>query len=136
MTKTKDTEPKKKKVVPVLPSPATPAQRWMLSKYPPVVPKFLDVILAPVKREDRTGVLWKRDIMKNAWFPDLEDPATRGVLLDVVRTAWGMPTGMTVAYSDDEALWKMSWSGATHGGWCGTGTTEGAAMVSALEGVP
>lgn len=69
-------------------------------------------------------------------LPDLTDPATLGCLLALVREAWGMPTGITVGYSSDEALWGVSWSGATHGGWCGRGKTEAEALVVALEGAP
>jgi len=64
----------------------------------------------------------------------LTDPATLGCLLALVREVWGMPTGITVGYSSDEALWGVSWSGATHGGWCGRGKTEAEALVVALEG--
>ena len=68
-----------------------------------------------------------------ACLPDLTDPATLGCLLALVREAWGMPTGITVSYSSDEGLWGVSWSGSTHGGWCGRGTTEAEAFVAALE---
>jgi len=67
------------------------------------------------------------------WLPDLTDPATLGCLLALVREAWGMPTGITVTYSSDEGLWGVSWSGATHGGWCGRGRTEAEALINALE---
>ena len=69
-------------------------------------------------------------------LPDLTDPATLGCLLALVREAWGMPTGITVSYSSDEGLWGVSWSGSTHGGWCGRGTTEAEALVAALESAP
>jgi hypothetical protein len=69
-------------------------------------------------------------------LPDLSDPATIGCLLALVREAWGMPTGITVTYSSDEGLWGVSWSGATHGGWCGRGKTEAEALVAALEAAP
>ena len=69
-------------------------------------------------------------------LPDLTDPATLGCLLALVREAWGMPTGITVAYSDDTGRWVVSWSGATHGGVCGEGVTEGEALVMALENAP
>ena len=68
--------------------------------------------------------------------PDLTDPATLGCLLALVREAWGMPTGITVSYSSDGGLWGVSWSGATHVGWCGRGVTEAEALVAALESVP
>jgi hypothetical protein len=66
-------------------------------------------------------------------LPDLTDPATLGCLLALVREAWGMPTGITVTYSSDLGLWRVSWSGATHGGWCGQGKTEAEALINALE---
>ena len=69
-------------------------------------------------------------------LPDLTDPATLGCLLALVREAWGMPTGITVAYSDDTGRWVVSWSGGTHGGVCGEGATEAAALVAALEAAP
>jgi hypothetical protein len=68
--------------------------------------------------------------------PALTDPATLGCLLALVREVWGMPTGITVTYSSDEGLWGVSWSGATHGGCCGRGETEGEALVAALESAP
>lgn len=66
-------------------------------------------------------------------MPDFQDPATLGCLLALAREAWGMPTGITVSYSSDDGLWGVSWSGATHGGWCGRGKTEAEALVVALE---
>lgn len=72
----------------------------------------------------------------NGALPDLTDPATLGCLLPLVREAWGMPTGITVSYSSDDGLWGVSWSGATHGGWCGRGKTEAEALVAALEDAP
>ena len=69
-------------------------------------------------------------------LPVLDDPATLGCLLASVREAWGMPTGITVSYSSDEGLWGVSWSGSTHGGWCGRGATEAEALVAALEDAP
>lgn len=69
-------------------------------------------------------------------FPDLTDAATLGCLLVLVREAWGMPTGITVAYSDDTGRWIVSWSGATHGGVCGEGATEGEALLRALLNAP
>jgi len=75
-------------------------------------------------------------VFPGPYLPDLQDPATLGCLLALVREAWGMPTGITVTYSSDEGLWGVSWSGATHGGCCGRGETEGEALVAALESAP
>ena len=74
--------------------------------------------------------------VKPTWLPDLQDPATLGCVLALVREAWGMPTGITVSYSSDDGLWGVSWSGATHGSWCGRGKTEDEALVAALESAP
>jgi len=85
----------------------------------------------------RDGLSWdevsdRDEIIKQA----NECPATLGCLLALVREAWGMPTGITVSYPSDEGLWGVSWSGATHGGWCGRGKTEAEALVAALEAAP
>lgn len=68
--------------------------------------------------------------------PDLVDATTRGGLLALVREAWRMPTGITVHYNDDTARWVVSWSGATHGGTCGEGASEGEALLRALLSAP
>lgn len=67
-------------------------------------------------------------------IPDLEDPGTLGCILHLVRKAWGMKKSIVVYYSDNE--WKVSWSGSTHGGICGTGATEGEALLTALLNAP
>lgn len=64
--------------------------------------------------------------------PDLTDPTTIGCLLALVREDWGMPTGITVHHRDDTSRWVVSWSGATHGGICGEGASEGEALLRAL----
>lgn len=69
-------------------------------------------------------------------IPDLSDPATLGCLLALVRESWKMPTGISVVFSDDEGIWKVHWSGSTHGGCCGQGITEAEALVEALENTP
>lgn len=89
------------------------------------------MLTTPVRLTD--GRDWPQDIGLRE--PDLTDPATLGCLLALVRGAWGMPTGITVIYSDDEGRWEVSWSGATHGGICGFGATEAEALVMALETV-
>ena len=57
-------------------------------------------------------------------------------LLLLVREAWKMPTGIVVFYEQDLAIWKVSWSGSTHGGDCGSGKTEAEALICALENAP
>lgn len=78
--------------------------------------------------ENDINHLWRADTL-----PDLRDPATLGCLLYLVRKAWEMPTGIVVSYSSDDGLWGVSWSGATHSGWCGRGKTEAEALVLSLE---
>jgi hypothetical protein len=66
--------------------------------------------------------------------PDLDDPATRGCLLDLVREAWAMPK---LYVSPHGLSWRMKIKG--HGGpfkeveW---GGTEAEALVAALEAAP
>lgn len=90
------------------------------------------MITAPLRLTDDHD--WPHDLGLRS--PDLTDPATLGCLLALVREAWGMPTGITVSYSSDDGLWGVSWSGATHGGWCGRGKTEAEALVASLEAAP
>jgi hypothetical protein len=71
-------------------------------------------------------------------LPVLDDPATLGCLLALVREAW-----------DDEGAYAMQRSVCEGGGWAlwacppgdvniprGTGATEAEALVAALEGAP
>jgi hypothetical protein len=82
-------------------------------------------------------IIYDESDINHLWIsetiPDLRDPATLGCLLYLVRKAWDMPTGIIVKYSNDDGLWCVSWSGATHGGWCGRGKTEAEALIVALE---
>jgi len=106
---------------------ASPGFRWL--------PGMLWAVSRVAPLEDYAGriVEGARRAPSGPGLPDLTDPATLGCLLALVREAWGMPTGIAVTYSSDEGLWGVSWSGATHGGWCGRGETEAEALVAALE---
>ena len=72
--------------------------------------------------------------------PDLDDPATLGCLLALVREAWGDPRAVTVSY--DENDWyamtcdrdgMVCWDGEKT---AGRGPTEAAALVAALDAAP
>ena len=66
----------------------------------------------------------------NDWLPDLDDPATLGCLLALVREAWG-DDGICPDFN------KMRWTILT---WdccaIGDGSTEADALVAALEAAP
>lgn len=106
----------------------TPAQRWLLSKHPPALPSYLEKIETYVKREERTGVLWRRDACTNRWLPDLTDPATLGCLLSRVREALGDPACCPAF----DGNWYISGSGKGHA----YGATEAEALAAALEITP
>ena len=80
-------------------------------------------------------------------LPNLDDPATRGCLLALVREAWGH-AGMWMEYTSDDddgtPHWEISWGAwpvnglrlpavSPPGGWY---ATEAGAMVAALEAAP
>lgn len=70
------------------------------------------------------------------WLPDLEDDATKGCLLRLVRDAWGCPYAKT---SGGERISEDVWKCLVHDGTryqTFKGTTEAAALVAALEGAP
>lgn len=103
--------------------------KWMpgMATYTPV-PYTSPHLGRILSGEDDIFHLWREDTI-----PNLRDPATLGCLLFLVRKAWEMPTGIVVSYSSDDGLWGVSWSGATHGDWCGRGKTEAEALVVSLE---
>jgi len=65
-------------------------------------------------------------------IPDFRDSGTIGCLLAMVRVAWMMPKDIIVRHSSNNDVWEVSWSGSTHGGICGLGSTEAEALVNAL----
>jgi hypothetical protein len=73
-----------------------------------------------------------------AW-PDLDDPATLGCLLALVREAWG-DLGASVWHDRRVGLWSWMAGGCTHGVWRPFDedgyTLEAEALVAALEAAP
>lgn len=68
-----------------------------------------------------------------AW-PDLDDPATLGCLLALVRKAWGDCTIWTMVDVDcDEGAWICT---GLEVGEIGSGYSEAHALVAALEAAP
>ena len=67
----------------------------------------------------------------DGWFPDLNDPATLGCLLALVREAWGCPT-VYVRWSALEGIWICMIKGyPPH-----AADSEAAALVAALLAAP
>jgi hypothetical protein len=65
------------------------------------------------------------------WLPDLDDPATLGCLLALVREAWDRPTSFVDHGLD--GVWRV-WTYSSHS--VGRGATEAEALVAALEAAP
>ena len=69
-----------------------------------------------------------------AELPDLDDPATLGCLLALVRKVYEEPA-MTTCLSHNGMEWFL-WRWSTDHGPVSTGPTEAAALVAALEAAP
>lgn len=100
-------------------------------------------------------IAWSWDdgdgVHPRGWLPDLTDPATLGCLLALVREAWGCPVWVSLDVEPDafdalddseyvlcEPLRWTVWR-APDGDYvqpCGSGPTEAAALVAALEAAP
>jgi hypothetical protein len=110
-----------------------PGYRWLLTTFTPVQPKFLSVIGADFKREDKTGILWMRDFPTSVWFPDVSDPATLGVLLAKVREVYAdehIDLRWGPLEPDTPYVWYVNLENLLEDVY---GNTEGEALVRALE---
>lgn len=74
-------------------------------------------------------------VYTDSLWPDLSDPATRGVLLEDVREAWGDPELVPIVMRDGSRKW---WSVAYPNifQYVGQGSTEIEALVCAREAAP
>lgn len=83
--------------------------------------------------EDRFGCyLDGEEFASRNCFPCIEDHATKGCILALIRDAMQTKTGISVCYSSDFEEWRVHWSGSTHGGLLGKGKTEGEALADAF----
>ena len=91
---------------------------------------FEGMVSTPVRLANERE--WPHDI--GLRVPDLNDPATLGCLLALVREAWGLPL-LGVAFDHDAEEWIVrSWNATIL--WQGLGNTEAGALVAALEAAP
>ena len=75
---------------------------------------------------------WTKEKLEGGpWLPDLDDAATKGAVLGLVRAAWGDP-GIGTAQRGDGG-WRTTTGAAGPGLLLTTGPTEAAALVAALE---
>ena len=72
---------------------------------------------------------WRNVHDSDDWIPNLADDGTIGILLALTRLVTKIPNAWTV---ERNGQWHICWSGATHGGDLGVGSTEVEAIVNAL----
>lgn len=99
-----------------------------------------------MRRENRECT-WS-DLRDGGWLPDLREPATLGCVLGLLREVWGCPVWLSLDADPDPldgeetvVCGSERWT-ACRVGWglgaqpCGSGSTEDAALVDALEAAP
>jgi len=82
------------------------------------------------------GGIITRGCLKDDSLPDLEDPATLGCLLVLVREAWGDPCICTAVDNTSAGWWVDGWTAACSQVPSDLHPTEAAALVAALEAAP
>lgn len=88
-----------------------------------------------VFREMMTGGCPLRSRWPN-WYPDLQDAATVGALLALVRTAWGDPTISALCAYTDGGDWVVVGRGGIDEMDFPTAHTEAEILVAALAAAP
>lgn len=81
------------------------------------------------------GIEERQPFYPDECIPNLSHAGTLALVHELVEHAWGLPDAIELHFSNDEDLWYASWSGSTHGGDCGEGTSKAEAIVSALEAI-
>lgn len=110
--------------------------RWTDRRYVRLAVKQPGMMLALGKRTKGDPAVW----IEGAWFPDLDDAATKGCLLALVRQLWDAPCLHIRPESGPSGamIWR-AWNGAplVDGAGCDIiGATEEEALVNALMGAP
>lgn len=84
---------------------------------------------------DGIGPGWGWPADGSGWWPDFRDAATLGVLLALVREAWGDPHVYAMRLNVRRQIWVVHVPSDRHN-IHGEGETEAAALVAALEAAP
>lgn len=100
-----------------------------------------EFIIAPrggiyVKYVDQIGHKMPLNPSAATLLPFLEDPATRGCLLALVREAWGDDEAYAIPWHDDDGGWTVAVNDddGTHN--IAQGDSEVEALIDALEAAP
>ena len=85
--------------------------------------------------EDSDGAMHTGDVSRSD-VPDLDDPATLGALLALVREAWGDPLICVAVDNTGAGWWVDGWTAARPQVPSDLHPTEADALVAALEAAP